>query len=232
MNKYVVKNIKRPDEQIIAEYSKLDVSTVHEAQGKMGLLSREIKSISSGAAICGPAVTAVCYAGDNLMIHAAIEVCRPGDILVISTIGENAIGMIGELIVMALMKRGVKGVITESGIRDAAQIRELGFPIWTKAIHSQGAVKTRGGWVNAPAVCGGAAVNPGDLMMADDDGIVVVKRDDIQSTLEASKERMRKEEGTKEKIARGELSLDFYQLREVLKRENVHYYEDEDQVKA
>jgi 4-hydroxy-4-methyl-2-oxoglutarate aldolase len=227
MEKYVIKNIKRPDKEAIDEFKKLDVSTVYEAQGKQGLMDGSLKPILNQTPICGPAVTAVCYAGDNLMIHAAIEVCKPGDILVITTIGENISGMIGELIVTALINRGVQGVIIDSGIRDLIQIRELGFPIWTKAIHSQGTTKVRGGWVNAPTVCAGTIVNPGDLIMADDDGVVVVKKEDLGFALEASNQRLKKEEGTREKIARGELSLDFYNLRPTLEKENVIYYETE-----
>jgi 4-hydroxy-4-methyl-2-oxoglutarate aldolase len=227
MEKYVLKNITRPDAQLIEEFKQLDVSTVYEAQGKIGLMNYHLKPILNNTLTCGPAVTAVCHAGDNLMIHAAIEVCKPGDVLVITTVGEGVAGMIGELIVTALIKRGVQGVIIDSGIRDVAQIRELGFPIWTKAVFSQGTTKSKGGWVNAPTVCGGASVEPGDLIMADDDGVVVVKKGDLPFALESSKQRLKKEEGTKEKIARGEISLDFYNLRPTLEKEQVVYYEDE-----
>jgi 4-hydroxy-4-methyl-2-oxoglutarate aldolase len=230
MEKYVIKNITRPDEKLIEEFNKLDVSTVYEAQGKVGLMNYHLKPILDNTLICGPAATAVCHAGDNLMIHAAIEVCKPGDILVITTVGEGVAGMIGELIT-ALMKRGVKGVIIDSAIRDVAQIRELGFPIWTRAVFSQGTTKSKGGWVNAPTVCGGVSVDPGDLIMADDDGVVVVKKGDLHLALQSSKQRLKKEEGTKEKIARGEISLDFYNLRPTLDKEQVVYYEDEAEFK-
>ncbi|WP_019122678.1 4-carboxy-4-hydroxy-2-oxoadipate aldolase/oxaloacetate decarboxylase [Brevibacillus massiliensis] len=225
MQKYVVKNISRPDKKVIEQFQKLSVSTVYEAQGKIGLVHNEIKPIIPNTFICGPAVTAVCYAEDNLMIHAAVEVCQPGDVLVVTTIGNSTSGMIGELIVTALQKRGVQGVVIDAGIRDVAQIRELGFPIWTKAISPQGTTKSKGGWVNAPAICGGAAVNPGDLVLADDDGVVVVHQDDLQTALVSSLQRLDKEEQTKAKIARGEVSLDFYGLREVLGKENVAYYD-------
>ncbi|PGV52463.1 4-carboxy-4-hydroxy-2-oxoadipate aldolase/oxaloacetate decarboxylase [Bacillus sp. AFS037270] len=227
MEKYVLKSITRPNAQMIEEFKQLDVSTIYEAQGKIGLMDYHLKPILDNTLICGPAVTAVCHAGDNLMIHAAIEVCKPGDVLVITTVGEGVAGMIGELIVTALIKRGVQGVIIDSGIRDVAQIRELEFPIWTKAVFSQGTTKSKGGWVNAPTVCGGVSVEPGDLIMADDDGVVVVKKGDLQFALESSKQRLKKEEGTKEKIARGEISLDFYNLRPTLEKEQVVYYEDE-----
>ncbi|MFC5559843.1 4-carboxy-4-hydroxy-2-oxoadipate aldolase/oxaloacetate decarboxylase [Ureibacillus thermophilus] len=225
MQKYVIKDFERPSRKIIETFKEFDVSTVYEAQGKQGLFHHSIKPVQYGKTICGPAVTVTCPAGDNLMIHAAIEVCKPGDILVVSTIGESVSGMIGELIVRALMYRGVQGLIIEAGIRDLRAIRELEFPVWSKSVYSEGTTKNRGGWVNAPAICGGVEVNPGDIILADDDGVVVVKKEDIDSTLEATQKRIEKEQGTKEKIAKGELSLDFYQLREVLQKENVIYYD-------
>ncbi|WP_099157038.1 4-carboxy-4-hydroxy-2-oxoadipate aldolase/oxaloacetate decarboxylase [Virgibacillus ndiopensis] len=230
MKKYIIKNIKRPDNQLIEDYAKYDVSTVYEAQGKTGLMSYELQTISQGDFVVGPAVTATCFAGDNLMIHAAIEVCRPGDILVVSIIGESNSGMIGELIVSALIKRGVKGLIINAGIRDVAQIRRLGFPVWSRAIYSQGTTKNKGGWVNKETSCGGCIVRPGDLIMADDDGVVVIEKANFERTLEASAKRVNKEIKTKEKIMNGELSLDFYGLREVLNSENVVYFEDEEQL--
>jgi len=231
MQKYVLKNIERPEADIIEKYRNLDVSTVYEAQGKQGLMNYQLQPIQSNKSIVGPAVTTICYAGDNLMIHAAIEVCKPGDILVITTIGENVAGMIGELIVKALIKRGVQGVIIDSAIRDVARIRELNFPVWTKAVHSAGTNKFKGGWVNAPTVCADVIVNPGDLILADDDGVVVVKKEDLQDTLEASIKRLEKEEQTKAKIENGELSLDFYNLRPTLEKENVLYFEDEESMR-
>jgi len=231
MEKYVVKNITRPSEQMLKEYSQLDSSTIYEAQGKQGLLSHELKGTIQGAKLCGAVVTVTCPTGDNLMVHAAIEVCKPGDILVISTIGNSIAGMVGELITSALIKRGVKGIITEAGIRDVTQLRALNFPVWTRSIYSQGNNKSKGGWVNAPIVCGGILVNPGDLIMADDDGVVVVHKSDLQSTLDATKARVLKEKGTKEKIANGELSLDFYNLRPTLEKEGVIYYENETDIK-
>lgn len=227
MQKYIVKNIERPSEELLKAYKKLDVSTIYEAQGKQGILSPKLKPILSNTMIVGPAVTVICPAGDNLMIHAAIEVCKPGDILIITTEGEGLAGMIGELIVTALMKKGVQGVIMDSGIRDVRQIRDLGFPIWTREVLSQGTNKIKGGWVNAPAICGGVSIAPGDVVMADDDGIVVVKKEDLESTLELSMARLAKEAGTIEKIESGQISLDFYNLRPVLEAEGVVYYETE-----
>ncbi|MFJ7647103.1 4-carboxy-4-hydroxy-2-oxoadipate aldolase/oxaloacetate decarboxylase [Lysinibacillus sp. NPDC097279] len=229
MEKYVVRNIERPSKAILDAYNKLDVSTVYEAQGKQGILDPELKPILKNTMIVGPAVTVVCPAGDNLMIHAAIEVVKPGDIVVITTEGNNVIGMVGELIVTALMKKGAKGIIMDSGIRDVRQIRDMGFPIWTREVLSQGAQKGRGGWVNAPAVCAGILIHPGDLIMADDDGVVVVKKEDFESSLKLSQARVAKEAGTIEKIESGQISLDFYNLRPVLASEGVVYYETEEE---
>lgn len=224
MQRYVKLNIDRPDTQILDVYNGFDVSTVYEAQAKQGLMSHELRPVVEGSFVCGPVVTATCYSGDNLMIHAAIEGCQPGDVLVVTTIGSPSnCGMIGELIVRALMKRGVKGLVIDAGIRDAQQIRELGFPVWSRTICSEGTTKVRGGWVNADVICGGVSVCPGDLILADEDGIVVVKQSDLEQTTKLTQKRMEKEEQTKQKIENGELSVDFYNLREVLKRENVVY---------
>lgn len=227
MEKYVVRHIERPSQELLDAYSKLDVSTIYEAQGKQGILDPVLKPILNNTMIVGPAVTVVCPAGDNLMIHAAIEVVKPGDIVVITTEGNNVLGMIGELIVTALMKKGAKGIIMDSGIRDVRQIRDMGFPIWTREVLSQGAQKVRGGWVNAPAVCAGVMIHPGDIVMADDDGVVVVKQEDFESTLALSQARLAKEAGTIEKIESGQISLDFYNLRPVLEAEGVVYYDSE-----
>lgn len=224
-DKYIIRNIDRPNQELIEAYKELDVSTVYEAQGKKGLVNHEIKPIQEGAFIVGPAVTVVCRGDDNLMIHAAIEVCKPGDILVVTTIGETSAGMIGELIVLALRKRGVQGIIIEAGVRDVSRIRELGFPVWSKYISSQGTTKIKGGRVNSEVVCGGIVIHAGDLVLADDDGIVIVKKEEVIKSLELSQERQQKEEITKKRIANGELGLDFYRLRETLEKEEVIYFD-------
>jgi len=223
MNRYVRLNIERPEKAFVKEFMDYDVSTVYEAQGKIGLLNYDLRPIIEGSFICGPAVTVTCMAGDNLMIHAAIEAVQPGDILVVSTIGESHHGMIGELIVRALIEKGVQGVIIDAGIRDVKQLRKLGFPVWSKAIYSQGTTKNRGGWVNAPCVCGGVQVNPGDLIMADDDGVVRIKSVNIEAVLELTKKRVEREKVVKSKIKNGELSIDFYNLRPILEKEEVVY---------
>ena len=225
MQKFVVKNFDRLHQDQISKIAQYDVSTVYEAQGKLGLMNYDIRPIQQGRSICGTAVTAICYAGDNLMIHAAIEVCKPQDILVVSIIGNSRSGMIGELIVQALIKRQVQGVIIDAGIRDVVQIRELGFPVWSKSIYSEGTAKSKGGWVNAEATCGGVLVHPGDVILADDDGIVVIKQEDIDETIESARQRTIEENKIKEKIARGELSLDYHNLRDVLEQQGVIYYD-------
>ena len=225
MEKYIIRNIERPAEELVESFVNFDVTTVYEAQGKIGLLSNELRPVLTGTSICGPAVTVRCHAGDNLMIHAAIEVCKPGDVLVVTTIGDSFDGMVGELIVRALQKRGVKGLIIDAGIRDVDQIRQLGFPVWSKSISSKGTTKNRGGWVNSDVISGDTVINPGDIILADDDGVVSVKRQYIEKVLQLTKQRIENEKVTKERIENGELSLDFYNLREVLKRENVKYYD-------
>ncbi|MFJ7970233.1 4-carboxy-4-hydroxy-2-oxoadipate aldolase/oxaloacetate decarboxylase [Psychrobacillus sp. NPDC096389] len=222
--KKIVLDIKRPIKEHVEIIETFDVSTVYEAQGKKGLVSDELHSILPGKRIAGPVVTVVCKSGDNLMIHAAIEAVKPGDIVYITTDEkESRYGMLGELIITALMKRGVKGVITESGIRDVKQIQDMNFPIWTKYITPKGTTKKYGGSVNVPIEKNDVVINPGDILIADDDGVVVIPRLSAEESIEKTKVRMAKEVGTLEKINSLQLSLDFYSLREVLETEGVVY---------
>lgn len=224
MERYIQRNIARTDKALCDEFAHLGVATVYEAQGQTGLMDVSMRPIQQGASICGSAVTVICPAGDNLMMHAAVEVCGPGDILVVTTEGEsNKHGMMGDLLVRSLMGRGVRGVIMDAGVRDTARIREMGFPVWTTAVVCTGTTKNKAGWVNAPAVCAGTIVEPGDLIVADDDGVVVVKHADIPSALEKSRAREKKEEETTRKIEEGQLGVDFYGFREVLAKLGVKY---------
>jgi 4-hydroxy-4-methyl-2-oxoglutarate aldolase len=226
MERYIVRTIPRCDEKICSEFARLGTATAYEAQGQTGLLNETMQPIQEGAAVSGPAVTVICPAGDNLMIHAGVECCQPGDILVVTTIGEsNKHGMIGELLVKSLMKRGVRALIMDGGVRDTAQLRELGFPVWTTSVVCTGTTKNKAGWVNAPAVCAGALVEPGDLIVADDDGVVVVKRGDISQALDKSLAREKKEQETTRKIEEGQLGVDFYGFRQVLAKLGVKYYD-------
>lgn len=224
MERYIRKEIVRAGKEVCDEFAGLGVATVYEAQGQTGLMDVTMRPIQQGASICGPAVTVICPAGDNLMIHAAVECCGPGDILVVTTEGEsNWHGMLGDLLARSLMGRGVRGVIMDAGVRDTARLREMGFPVWTSAVVCTGTTKNKAGWVNAPAVCAGTLVEPGDLIVADDDGVVVVKQTDIPVALEKSRAREKKEEGTVAKIEQGQLGLDFYGFREVLAKLGVRY---------
>lgn len=233
MERYVIRNIDRVPAEVCAEFARLGAATVYEAQGQTGLMDDCMRPIQQNASVCGPAVTVICQAGDNLMVHAAVECCQPGDILVITTEGEsNKHGMMGDLLVQSLMARGVRGVIMDAGCRDTARLREMGFPVWTASVCCTGTTKIKSGWVNAPAVCAGTIVEPGDLIVADDDGVVVVKKCDIRKSLEASRAREKKEEATRAKIADGQLGVDFYGYRELLAKLGVKYYDDEAALRA
>jgi len=224
MERFVRREIERADPAVCEEFARLGVATVYEAQGQTGYMDIRMRPIQQGKSVCGPAVTVICPAGDNLMIHAAVECCKPGDILVVTTEGEsNRHGYLGDLLARSLMGRGVRGLIMDGGVRDTARLREMGFPVWSTAVACAGTTKIKAGWVNAPAVCAGSLVEGGDLIVADDDGVVVVKRTDIASSLEKSKARERKEEETVKKIEAGQLGVDFYGFREVLAKLGVKY---------
>jgi 4-hydroxy-4-methyl-2-oxoglutarate aldolase len=226
MERYIVRTIPRCDKKTCSEFARLGTATVYEAQGQTGLLNDRMKPIQQDTSVCGPAVTVICPAGDNLMVHAAVECCEPGDILVVTTEGEsNKFGMTGDLITKSLMKRGVKALIMDGGVRDTQQLRGMGFPVWTTSIACTGTTKNKAGWVNSPVVCAGALVEPGDLVVADDDGVVVVKRNEIGQALEKSLGREKKEQDTIRKIEEGQLGVDFYGFREVLSKLGVKYYD-------
>jgi len=227
MKRYVVRNIPRPEQYITDEFARLGAATVYEAQGKTGLMSDSLKPIDRNYSVCGPAVTVICQAGDNLMVHAAVEVCKPGDVVVITTIGEsNKHGMIGDLITSSFIKKGVRAIIVDAGVRDTKTLRELGIPVWSSSVICTGTNKHQSGWVNATAVCGNTVVEPGDLIVADDDGIVVVKKSEIESSLKKAKAREEKEAKTREKIEAGELGVDFYGYRKVIEDLGIVYYDN------
>jgi 4-hydroxy-4-methyl-2-oxoglutarate aldolase len=214
MNKpVVVRQVERPPVEVVAALAKFGVSTVHEAQGRCGLLATYMRPIYPGAAIAGPAVTVWLPPGDNLMIHVAVEVCRPGDILVVAPTSPCTDGYFGELLATSLRAHGVKGLVIEAGCRDVKSLTEMKFPVWSRAVSSQGTVKATLGSVNVLIVCAGAEVQPGDVIVADDDGVVVVKRGAAAEVVAAAEQRVRKEEATRERLARGELGLDIYGLR-------------------
>ncbi len=213
MEHKVVRNIPRPSADVIKTLGDQGTATVHEAQGRIGLLASYMRPIYNTAKMAGPAVTVSCQAGDNLMIHAAVEVCKPGDVLVVTTKSPSTDGMFGELIATSLIARGVKGLIIDAGVRDVADLTAMEFPVWSKAIHAHGTVKATPGSVNVPVVCAGETIYPGDVIVADVDGVVVVRRQDAEKVAKLGEDRLVKEASSRAKLKAGELSLDFNKLR-------------------
>lgn len=219
----VVRNIEQPPQDAVDALEKHGVSTVHEAQGRIGLLASYMRPIYAGAAIAGAAVTVSLPPGDNLMIHVAVEVCKPGNILVVAPTSPCTDGYFGELLATSLRSHGVKGLVIEAGVRDVRPLTEMKFPVWSRAVHSQGTVKATLGSVNVPITCAGAQIDPGDVIVADDDGVVVVRRSAAREVAAASEQRVAKEDKTRERLAKGELGLDLYGLREKIKQLGLEY---------
>ncbi|MWB99738.1 4-carboxy-4-hydroxy-2-oxoadipate aldolase/oxaloacetate decarboxylase [Agromyces seonyuensis] len=224
----VVTDIARADADVVDALGVHGVATVHEAMGRTGLVGAAIRPIQTGARVAGTAVTVLSWPGDNLMIHVAVEQCRPGDLLVVATTSPSLDGAFGELFATALQARGVRGIVTTTGIRDTAELREMAFPAWSAAVNAQGTVKATAGSVNVPVVVGGVQVLPGDVVVADDDGVLRVPRLEAASVLAAADARIAKEEADRLAYRGGELSLDRKGLRPLLTELGVRYVRQDD----
>ncbi|GGL04724.1 4-carboxy-4-hydroxy-2-oxoadipate aldolase/oxaloacetate decarboxylase [Streptomyces flaveus] len=228
MSGVIVTNPPKASEKDVDALSAYGVATVHEALGRTGLLGPHLRPVQQDVRIAGTAVTVLSWPGDNLMIHAAVEQCGEGDLLVVTTTSPSTDGMFGELFATALQRRGVRGLVINAGIRDTSELREMRFPAWSAAVSAQGTVKATGGSVNVPVVIGGQVIRPGDVILADDDGVMCVPRERAAEAVEASAARTAKEEASRAAFAGGQLGLDHYGLRETLVRLGVRYrsYED------
>lgn len=219
----VVREIDRADPAVIDGLGTAGTATVHEAIGRVGYAGSDLRPIQQDVRIAGSAVTVLSHPGDNMMIHAAVEVCRAGDVLVVVNTAPSTHGMFGELLATSLQARGVRGLVIDAGVRDTSELRAMGFPVWSRHVSCQGTVKNTAGSVNVPVVLGGVVVNPGDVVCADDDGVMVVPLADAQWALAQSEARIAKEDQTRARLAAGELGVDFYGLRAKLLELGVEY---------
>jgi 4-hydroxy-4-methyl-2-oxoglutarate aldolase len=223
----VVRRIPRPDAEAVKILRELGTATISEAQGRRGLLNPYMRPIFPTARVCGPAITALCQPGDNMMIHVAIEVAQPGDVVVVAVTSDSTDGFFGELLGTSLQAHGVLGLILDAGVRDVSELTAMDFPVWAKCISAQGTVKETPGSVNIPVVCASQLIRPGDVIMGDVDGVVVVPREQAAAVAKAGLDRVAKEEKSRARLRAGELGMNFNGIREKLAAAGVVYVDEE-----